>query len=70
MGILDSLKHKKSIEEVEQETEELEANNRNAEVELSYVQKKAAIARLKESGLTPKHFDFSWPRILAWIKSH
>lgn len=69
MGLLDALKPKKSVSELEEETEEKEAENRYADQELSLAQKKAAIARLKESGLSPSHFP-SWKAIINWIKAH
>lgn len=70
MGILDSFKPKKSIDELEEETERLDAEDREVEKELSIAEKRVAIARLKESGLTPGHFNFDWKKILAWIKAH
>ena len=70
MGILESLKGKKTIDELEEETEGLEAENRKADQELTLAQKREATARLKEKGLSPSHFNFSWPAIIKWIKSH
>ena len=70
MSILDSLRGKKSLQKLEEETEYTEAENRLAENELSLAQKKAATARLKESGLSPKHFGFDWTKIMNWIKTH
>ena len=70
MGILDSLKPKKSISEIEEETEQLEAENRKEELNLSVYEKRAAIARLKQDGLKPAHFSFDWKNIMNYIKSH
>ncbi len=54
---------------------ELEETNERLDTELSVAQKRAAIARLKERGLTPKHFgntasSGTWQRIVSWLKSH
>ncbi len=56
---------KKSLSELEEEDE-------TATVELSIAQKRTAIARLKENGLTPKHFGNppDWRRIWNWLKAH
>jgi hypothetical protein len=70
MSPLPFLKQKRTIDEVEEETEELEAQNREAEQELSLAQKKVAIAKLKERGLTPSHFSFDWRKIRDWLKTH
>jgi phage gp16-like protein len=70
MGILDSLtKKKKSIDELEEETENLEAENRKADQELSIEEKRVAIAQLKARGLKPSHFP-SWSAIIQWLKTH
>ena len=50
--------------------EELQADNERAEVELSVAQKRAAIAKLKENGLTGKSFGWDWKRIWVWFKNH
>ena len=63
-------KKEKSIAELEEETERLEAQNKNKGVELSIAQKRQAIAELKEHGLAPKHFQFDWSRIVAFLKTH
>jgi hypothetical protein len=61
---------KKSIDELEENTEQLEAENREKDQELTLEQKKLAIAKLKERGLTPGHFQWNWASIQAWIKTH
>lgn len=60
----------KSLSEIEEETEQLEAENKRANQELSLAEKKVAIAQLKERGLTPKHFSFNWAAIKNWLKTH
>ena len=50
--------------------EELEEENERLDVELSVAQKREAIARLKKRGLTPKHFNFDFKRIINWLKTH
>jgi hypothetical protein len=50
--------------------EELQSEDETASVELSIAQKRAAIAKLKANGLTPKSFGNSWANIRAWLKSH
>ena len=64
------LKREKTLAEIEEETEKEQAVNRKLDVELSIAQKKAAIQRLKEAGLTPKSFGGNWKRIFNWIKTH
>jgi hypothetical protein len=63
-------KSKPSLVELEEETEHLEAENKKTSVELSVAQKREAIARLKERGLSPKNFSFDFRRILNWLKTH
>jgi len=50
--------------------EELQETNEKKEIELSIAQKQAAIARLKQAGLSPKSFGNRWNEILAWLKAH
>lgn len=64
------LHKEKTISEIEEDTEKKEVELRNANVELTLEEKKAAIARLKQSGLKPSNFAFDWGRIKQWIKSH
>jgi hypothetical protein len=63
-------KKEKTVSELEEETEQLEAENRRGSQELSLLQKQAAIKRLRDSGLTPGHFDWDWNKIVSWIKAH
>jgi hypothetical protein len=63
-------KKEKSISELEEETEVLEAQNRREDQELSLLQKKVAAEKLKQSGLAPKDFSFDWKRIVKFIKEH
>jgi hypothetical protein len=70
MGILPSFKKEKTIDEMEEETENLEAENRKLDQEVSIEQKKVMIAQLKEKGLKPGHFSFNWPAIKQWLKTH
>lgn len=66
MGLLTP---RKSLQEIEEETEHVEAENRRADMELSLAQKKEAISRLKERGLSPKHFP-DWRSIMQWLRTH
>jgi len=66
---------KKSITELEQETERLEVEDRKSELEYSIAERKAMIAKLKDRGLTPKHFGdtsqgSTWKNIWNWLKTH
>ena len=72
MGLFDSIlgKKQKSIDELEEETENLEAENRKTDQEVGLAEKKVMLARLKERGLSPKHFQFSWTAIRDWLKTH
>lgn len=70
MGFTDIFKGKKSIGELEEETEHKEAEVRYADQELTLLQKQAMAERLKRSGLTPGHFSFDWKKIQQFIKSH
>ncbi len=69
MSILGFGEKQKTIDELEEETENLEAQNRRADGEMTLLQKKVAIARLKEQGLSPKHFP-DWASIKQWLKTH
>ncbi len=62
--------HKPSLTELEEDEERLEGEDRNLGTQLSIAQKRAAIKRLKERGLSPKHFSSDWGRIISWLKSH
>jgi len=61
--------------ELEEEEEQLEGEDKVLDVELSIAQKKAAIAQLKQRGLSPKHFgntalSSTWRKIWSWLKAH
>ena len=58
---------KPTLSELEEETEHLEAENKKASVELSITEKKVATERLKQQGLSPKHFGFDWGRIKKYL---
>lgn len=65
----------KTIDEMEEETELLEAKNREAEQELSYEQKQVAIAELKARGLKVSQFSGDsltekFRNAIKWIKAH
>lgn len=65
----------KSAQEIDEETERLEAEDRKAGVELSLAEKRAAAKMLSERGLSPSHFgntgeEGTWQRILKWLKTH
>jgi len=55
------VEHKRTLEEAQEENERLD-------VELSVAQKRAAIAKLKENGLSGKSFGWNWRAIWAWFK--
>lgn len=61
---------RKSLAELEEETEELEALNKKAGMELSLAEKRRATFELKKRGLEPKHFGFNWQAIWQWLKTH
>lgn len=64
-------RREKSLAEIEEETERLEAESKKASLEFSVAEKRAMAERLrKEYGLTPKHFGLDWKRIWQWIKTH
>lgn len=50
--------------------DELQSENERLEVEYSVEQKRAAIRKLKENGLSPKSFGFNWSSIMSWLKTH
>lgn len=69
------LKHKKSLSELEDESESLEGEDRKLSTQLSIAQKRVAISELKKRGLTAKHFGdtalgSTWSRAWSWLKSH
>lgn len=67
MGLL---KPEKSLAELEEESELLEAKNRKAGLEYSLVEKKAMATKLKkEYGLSPSHFA-NWEAVWRWLKTH
>jgi hypothetical protein len=75
MGIFDALKPKKSVEEIEQETESAKAEDELRGVQLSIAQKIALTKQLKERGLNAKNFgdtrdEGTWHKIMTWLKSH
>lgn len=76
MGILDGImKKQKTTQEIEEETERLEAEDRKAGIELSIAQKRQAAALLKQRGLSINHFggagdESSWQKALHWLKTH
>ncbi len=53
----------KTLEELQEEDESLTS-------EVSIAEKKAAVRRLKQEGLSPKHFGFNWSAIKEWVKTH
>ncbi len=55
--------HQKSFEEAQEEDERLG-------VELSIEQKRAAIRKLKQAGLTGKSFGWNWASIKEWLRTH
>lgn len=60
MGFLST---KKSLDELQEEDENLSS-------EVSIAEKQAAIKRLKQEGLSPKHFGGNWTAIKEWLKAH
>lgn len=63
-------KHKKTLAELEEDQEALEGEDKVVGTQLSIAQKRVAIAELKKRGLSAKHFDFSWSRIVEWLRTH
>ena len=63
-------KRQKSLSEMEEATERLDAENEQLGTQLSIASKRAAIAKLKERGLSPSHFNFDYKKIIAWLKTH
>lgn len=66
---------KKSLTEIEEETERTQAENELESSKLSLAQKRVAIAELKKRGLTAKHFGDTrvgetWSKIWSWLKTH
>ena len=65
----------KTAQEIEEESELLEAEDRKAGLELSITQKRQATAMLKQRGLSINHFggaqdESSWSRAVQWLKTH
>ncbi len=50
--------------------EELQEQDESLTSEVSIAEKQAMIKRLKQEGLSPKHFGFNWQAMKEWIKSH
>lgn len=68
-------KRQKSLSEEQEDRERLDAEDETLSVKLSIAQKRVAIKRLKERGLTPKHFGdtslgSTWQKIWQWLKTH
>ena len=55
--------HKPTLDEALSENEQLE-------VQLSIEQKKAAIRKLKQNGLTTRSFGDNWAAIRNWLRTH
>ena len=65
----------KSTQEIEEETERLEAEDRKAGLELSIKQKRVATKMLAQRGMKPSHFgdtgdESTWQRAWQWLKTH
>ena len=56
------MQRKMSLEEAQEENEKLD-------IELSIQQKRVAIAKLKEAGLSKENFS-SWRSLWHWYKTH
>jgi hypothetical protein len=63
-------KDTKSLAEIEEEQEKLEAEDEKLGTEVSIAKKRAIIAELKKRGLEPKHFGFDFSKAIKWLKSH
>lgn len=64
-----------SPQEIEEETERLEAEDRKAGVELSLEQKRVAAKMLRERGVSINHFgsasdEGAWAKAVRWLKEH
>lgn len=53
----------KTLEELQEEDELLST-------EVSIEEKREAIRRLKQEGLSPKHFGGNWSAIKNWLRNH
>jgi hypothetical protein len=60
---------KKTLSELQEENEQLQEENKNADLVLSIEQKKIAQQKLKENGLKTSNFG-SVRQLWNWVKSH
>lgn len=71
MGITDYFKGKKTLSELEEEEELLQKERAitqtKADIAREELRRKIMINRMKESGLTPKHFNYNWKAIYNWF---
>lgn len=75
MPLFNPLKPKKSLSELEEETEQLESEHRKLDAEYSVAEKRAMIAALKKRGLSPSNFKdgsggSTWSKVWKWLKEH
>ena len=61
---------KKTIGELEEDTERLHAERDKVDAELSVAEKREAIRQLKERGLTGDKFGWDFKRIKQWLSTH
>lgn len=61
---------KRTLEEAQEENERLQVEAEIEDKQLSIAQKRAAILRLKQAGLTPKDFGGKWSAVVEWLKTH
>ncbi len=60
----------KSLSEMEEDTDRLNAEDEHLGMQVSIAKKKLMIKELGKRGLTAKHFNFDWAKILQWLKTH
>lgn len=63
-------RREKSLSELEEETEHLEAENKKEGLVVSLARKRLMTSELKKRGLTPGHFSGNWSRIWQFLKEH
>ena len=72
MALPGFFKPKQSLSELEEDTEQLQAEDAKIGVELNIARKRRMISELKKRGLKPSHFGvpIDWRRIWQWLRTH
>lgn len=58
------------LESLQMEREKLEVRAKNADLELSVAEKKYALQKLKEQGLSKNDVGGTWSGVRRWLKEH